>query len=71
MLGTCKILSRTLKLHYIEGIKKSLLHEVLLISLHENLAVLALLPAMFSSSQAVDVNDKSSTTRLSEIDLAA
>lgn len=35
--------------------------------LHENSAVL---PAMFSSFQAVDVNDKDSTGRLSEIDLA-
>lgn len=35
--------------------------------LHENSAVLL---AMFSSFQAVDVNDKNSTGRLTEIDLA-
>lgn len=38
-----------------------------LIPLHENSAVLL---AMFSSFQAVDVNDKNSTGSLSEIDLA-
>lgn len=38
-----------------------------LLSLHGNWAVL---PAMFSILQAVDVNDKNSAGRLSEIDLA-